>query len=190
MLRQVTTSSHVEPARKGKTAPSTSSGDHSGHVFTSRLFPAEIRLFESCVYTGEARSRVNSSPWLEGASTVSHQSSPPHSPARAGTQVLLGGPLLFVLVLASRQPSEGVDTVAPVRSWMGDFRKTTLPALLPLPPPQGPTPADVCPPLALGHVHGPDAAAGCRLGRGPGAQSLPLRTCPAVLVMVDGALGL
>lgn len=68
------------------------------------------------------------------------------------------------------RPSEGVDAMAPARSWTGDCRKTTLPAP---PPRRGPALADLCPLLALSHVHGPDAAAGCRLGRGSAVQSLP-----------------
>ena len=131
---------------------------------------------------------MNPSPWPEGL-RLGPQSSPARSPARAGTHVLWGASS-FCSCAGVQAAVRGSGHRGSCPLLDGDFRKTTLPAPLPRPPLQGPAPADVCLPLALGRVHGPDAAAGCRLGRGPGAQSLPLRTCPAVLVTVDGALGL
>lgn len=133
---------------------------------------------------------MNSSPWLAGASTIGRQSGPPRSSARACHAGPVGGPLLSVPVLTSRRPSKGVDTVAPARCWMGDFRKAALPAPRPPPPPRGPALADLCPSTCPWPCAQPGAAAGCWLGRGPGLPSLPLRACAAVLVTVDGALGL
>ena len=119
---------------------------------------------------------MNPSPWPEGL-RLGPQSSPARSPACAGTQVLWGGPLLFVLVLASRQPSEGVDTVAPARSWTGTSEKQlSLPRCHRLPrkaPHQpmsaSPSPLAVC--MALTQQRGA-AGEGAR-GTVPPPEDLP-----------------
>lgn len=133
---------------------------------------------------------MNLSPWLAGASTIGRQSGPPRSSARACTQVLLGGLcVLFLCWPPGGRPREWTPCLLPAPGWGTSGKQLSLPRghRLPREAPHWPISA---PPLALGRVHSPGAAAGCRLGRGPGLQSLPLRTCPAVLVTVDGALGL